>query len=194
LYFTSLETGGRLAWRRAVWTWPYSFGALADQAQAGAEQVAQAAPLPGVGVGRREVAALEEPGDGLGVVAVALGLLAVDGLHGPGVAQREGDALVAAGVGQPVPAVHALAADDQAVAEGLHGLEEGGRGGGQVARESLLAVAVEDAEEQGPGVQVDAGVESGLGRRGEEAHEGRRFGVRGEAAGYPLHLRRREPS
>ena len=22
LYLTSLETGGRLAWRRAVWTWP----------------------------------------------------------------------------------------------------------------------------------------------------------------------------
>src|SRR5262249_45971663 len=38
-------------------------GALADQAQPGAEQVAQAAALARVGVGGREVAALEEPGD-----------------------------------------------------------------------------------------------------------------------------------
>jgi hypothetical protein len=59
--------------------------------------------------------------------------------------------------------VHALAADDEPLAEGPDGLEEGGGGGGQVARESFLAVAVEDAEEQGPGVQVDAGVESGAG-------------------------------
>ena len=100
-------------------------GALADQAQAGAEQVAQSASLFGVGVGEREVAALEQAGDGLGVVAVALGLAAVDGFHGPGVAEGEGDVVVAAGVGEPVPAVHALAADDEAVAEGLR--RRGGR-------------------------------------------------------------------
>src|SRR5947207_3226467 len=70
-------------------------GALAHQAQAGAEQVAQPPPLLGVGIGGREVAALEQSGDGLGVLAVALGLGAVHGFHGPGVAQREGDAGVA---------------------------------------------------------------------------------------------------
>ena len=96
--------------------------------------------------------------------------LAVDGFHGPGVAEGEGDVGVAAGVGEPVPAVHALAADDEAVAEGLHGSEEGLGGGGQVAGEAFLAVAVEDEEEEGPGVQIDAGVESGIGGRLEEAH------------------------
>ena len=82
--------------------------------------------------------------------------------------------VVAAGVGEPVPRVDARAGDEQAVAERLHGAEEGLGGGGQVAGEALLAVAVEDAEEQAPGVQVDAGVESGARRRGEEAHEGLR--------------------
>src|SRR6516165_3762976 len=55
LYLTSLEAGGVDV---AV-----QLGALADQAQAGAQEVAQAAPLFGVGVGQREVAALEQAGD-----------------------------------------------------------------------------------------------------------------------------------
>jgi hypothetical protein len=149
-------------------------GPLAHQAQAGAEQVAQAPLLPGVGVGQREVTAAQKPGDGLGVVAVALGLAAVDGFHGPGVAEGEGDGGVAAGVGEPVPAVHALAADDEAALEGLHGLEERPGGGGEVAAVAQLSVAVEDGEVEGPGVQVHAGVESRLGRGLEGAHEGLR--------------------
>src|SRR5262249_1349306 len=145
-------------------------GALADQPEAGAEQVAQASALPGVGVGGREVAALEESGDGLGILFVALGLLAVDRFHGPGVAEDEGDFLGGAGVGKPVPAVHALAGDDQAVAEGSHGAEKGVGVGGEVFGEPDLAVVVEDDDEEGPGVQVDAGVESSAGRWSEGTH------------------------
>jgi hypothetical protein len=170
-------------------------GASADEAQPGAKEIAESSSLFGVGVGEGEDAGAQQPGDGLGVVSVALGLAAVDGFHGEGVSEGEGDPLVAAGVGEPVPAVHALAADDEAAAEGPHGLEEGLRRGGRVAGEALLSVAVEDDEEQGPGVQVHAGVESDVGGRLEAAHEGLRLGVmRGEAAGRPLHLRRREPS
>src|SRR5262249_54158435 len=103
-----------------------------------------------------------------------------------GVAEGEGDVVVAAGVGEPVPAVHALAADDQALAEGLDGAEERRGGGGQVAGEALLALVVEDAEEQAPGVQVDAGVESGVGGGLEVAHEGLRLGwCEGRRLGAP---------
>jgi hypothetical protein len=119
---------------------------------------------------------------------------AVDGFHGPGVSQHEGDGVFAAGVGQPVPAVHALAGDEQAVAEGCDGLEEGSGGGGQVAGEDDLAVAVEDDEEEGPGVQIDAGVESGAGRWGKGAHgEDLRLGYE-ELATCQLHHRPRKPS
>src|SRR5262249_31876585 len=121
----------------------------------------------GVGGGGRGVAALEEAGAGLGVLAVALGLPAGGGPHGPGVPQDEGDVLVAAGVGEPVPAVHALAGADQAVAEGGDGAEEGARVSGQVLGEDGLAVVVEGDDEDGPGVQIDAGVESGSGGRGK---------------------------
>ena len=63
-------------------------GGVADQAQAGTEQVAQAATFAWIGVGGREVAALEQAGDGLGILAVALGLGAVDGFHGPGMTEH----------------------------------------------------------------------------------------------------------
>jgi hypothetical protein len=165
-------------------------GALAHEAEAGAEQVAQAAPLPGVGVGRREVAALEQAGDGLGVLAVALGLATVDGFHGPGVTEHEGDLVVPAGVREPVPGMHTLPGDEQAVAEGLHGAQERLRGGGQVATEADLAVAVEDDQVQRPGVEIDAAVEFRVGRGLEGAHEGLRVKVPREAAGCPPHRRK----
>jgi hypothetical protein len=70
---------------------------------------------------------------------------------------------------------------------GKIGFEEGGGWGGQVAGVALLAVAVEDGEEEGSGVQVHAGIESGVGGGKEAAHEGLRVRVmRREAAGCPL--------
>ena len=109
--------------------------------------------------------------------------------------RTKGMFVVAAAVGEPVPAVHALAADDESVAEGLRRLQEGFGGGGEVAAESGLSVVVEDDEEQGPGVEIDAGVESDIGGRLEATHEGLRVRVmRRKAAGRSLHLRRREPS
>jgi hypothetical protein len=124
----------------------------------------------GIGVGQGEVTALEESGDGLGVVSVALGFAAVDGFHGPGVSEGEGEVVIAAEVGQPVPAVHALAADYDSVAEGRNGVEEGFGGDAEVTAEEGLSVVVEDDEEEGPGVQIDSGVESDVGGRLEETH------------------------
>src|SRR5262249_11896755 len=106
-------------------------GALAHQAQPGAEQVAQAAAFARVGVGGREVAAVEEAGVGLGFLAVAFGLAAMLGFYGPVVAEDEGDGVIAAGVGEPVPAVHALAGDEEPTAEGSDGAEKGVGVGGQ---------------------------------------------------------------
>jgi len=57
---------------------------------------------------------------------------------------------------------HALATDNQAVAEGLHGVEEGAGLGREVTLEDRLALVVKDVGEQASGVQIDAGVESVL--------------------------------
>jgi hypothetical protein len=85
-------------------------------------------------------------------------------------AEDEGDLLVATGVGQPVPAVHALAGDEETVAEGFDGAEEGVGVGGEVFGEDDVAALVEDDEEEVPGVEIDAGVESGGGRWSEATH------------------------
>ncbi len=71
--------------------------------------------------------------------------------------------LAFAQVGEPVPGEHALDADDEAVAEGLDGVEEGVGRGGQVLLEDGLARVVEDVDEHGSGVQIDAAVELVLG-------------------------------
>src|SRR5262245_49458008 len=88
----------------------------------------------------------------------------MDGLHGQGVPQDEGDVLVLAQVGQPVPGEHALTADDQSVAEGADSIEEGVGPCGQIAGEDGLALVIEHVEEHAPGMQIDAGVESVLPR------------------------------
>jgi hypothetical protein len=131
-------------------------GPRSDQPQPGAEQVQQPAPLGGGGVGEQEVAAPEQPGDGLGVVAVGLRLRPVDRPHPPGVADGEGEALGGAGVGQPVPAVHALAPDQLVGAEGGDGPQERIELGREVLGQSDGAGLVEDADRERPCVQAHA--------------------------------------
>src|SRR5262245_45985040 len=112
----------------------------------------------------------EPGGDLLGVELVGFGLAALNCPQVQSVAQDERELFLRTAVGEPVSGEPALAGDGQ-------------------------AIAVEVAEEEKPGVEIDASIESGLGRGLEGAHEGPRFGVmRGEAAGCPLHHRIREPS
>src|SRR5262249_56723051 len=105
------------------------------------------AHLLGVDVGEGEGAAAQQSGELAGIDAVVLGLAAVDRLQAQRVAQDEGDAVLLAAVGNPVPGEQALAADHEPLTEGLGGSEEGFRGSGQVTAAAGLAVAGED----GPG-------------------------------------------
>ena len=98
----------------------------------------------------------------MGVDLVGLGLAAVDRLPVQGVPQDEGNALGGAEVSEPVPGEQALAGDGEPVAEGGDGLEECLGAGGERPGEGGLALGVEDVQGQGPGVEVDAAVESVL--------------------------------
>jgi hypothetical protein len=113
----------------------------------------------GVGVGEREGAAAEQPGDLAGVDAIILGLAAVDGFHVQGVSEHEGDILFDAEIGDPVPGEHALGADDEVVAIGLDGPQQRFRPAGEALVEDGLTGLVDDAQVHRPGVQVDATVE-----------------------------------
>ena len=74
------------------------------------------------------------------------------------IAEREGSSVILAQIGQPVPGKHALAADDQALAKRLDGVEEGLGPGRQIAFEDGLALVVKDVGEHASCVQVDAAI------------------------------------
>jgi hypothetical protein len=67
--------------------------------------------------------------------------------------------------------VHALAGDDKSVAEGSDGFAEGLGRGREIASVACLSGVIEDDEEEGSGVEINAGIESGFGCRLEVAHE-----------------------
>jgi len=62
-------------------------------------------------------------------------------------------------------------ADDESVAEGCDGFAEGFRVIGEIASVAYLSVVVEDDEEEGSGVEIDAGIESGISGRLKVTHE-----------------------
>jgi hypothetical protein len=134
--------------------------ALPDEEGSAAEQIARLAHALGIDVGLRQGAAAKERGDLVGVDLVVLGLAAVDRLHEEGVSEDEVDTFRRAKVGDPVPGEHALAGDDEVLAERFEGGEELVGLGGQVLVEPDLSVLVEDADEEGSGMQIDAGVKS----------------------------------
>ena len=134
------------------------FGPLAHEVHAPPEEIAGGAHVRGIDVGHGDHAAAEKGGDLEGVDPVVLGFASVDGLHVEGVAQDEGDLLLGAEVGEPVPGEHALAADDEPFAERRDRIEEGGGIGRQIAIEERLALSVEDVRVHAPCMEIDAAV------------------------------------
>ena len=70
----------------------------------------------GIDIGRRNQVGAQQMGDLLGVNAVVLVFAAVNGLEVERMGQDELDAGLGTGIGQPIPAEHALGADGQVVA------------------------------------------------------------------------------
>ncbi len=164
-------------------------GPFAGEEQAPAQQVAGGAHLARVDVGDGEVTAAQEHGELVGVEAVVLGFPAVDRLHIVGVAEDEGDVLVGAQVGDPVPAEEAFDADDQAVAVRLDQLEKAVGITGDVPVDLLLAARlIKDAHVHIARVQVDSAVI--LMGFCVESH---RSLLSGRVSGYPLAYRVGKP-
>jgi hypothetical protein len=74
------------------------------------------------------------------------------------VAEDEADAFPGAEVGKPVPTVDALDGDDEALPVGSDGQEESVRVAGQAAVKQDHPVLADDAQVQGPRVQIDPAV------------------------------------
>ena len=88
----------------------------------------------------------------------------MDGFEIEGVSQHEGELGLLTGIGQPIPAEHAFAADCEVVAIGLDQLEEVSEVVVfDVGMDELLALAIHDADVHLASVQVDSAVELGGG-------------------------------
>jgi hypothetical protein len=86
------------------------------------------------------------------------------------VAEHKVDVLKVAEVGEPVPGKQALDAADESVPKRGHGPQKSLGVAGEVLVADDVAVMVEDADVHGPGVPIDATVESML--AGVAAHGG----------------------
>ena len=118
----------------------------------------------GINIARGNEVGAEQMGDFLGVKAVVLVLAAMNGLEVERMSQDEMDAGVRTGIGEPIPAEHALGADGQIVAIGRDEFEEIGEViVFDVGVDELFAVAVQHADIHLAGVQIDSAVELGGG-------------------------------
>ena len=136
--------------------------------EATAKQVPRGPHLGRVGIGLGQKTSTEKAGDLQGVDSVVLGLGPVDGPHIEGVAKDEGDVVLGAEVGEPVPVEDALGTDDEIFPERLDGLEEDLAVAGKVPMEQDVAFGVLNAQIQGAGMQVDPAVMLML--AGEKVH------------------------
>ena len=143
-------------------------GSLADQVEPSPEQIPGRSHLRRVDVRLGKHSSPHEGRDLVGVDAVVLGLAAVDGLHVERVAEDEGDALLGAEVGQPVPGEGALDRDDEVLAEGGDCGEEGLWLRADVSVQEHLALLVDNADVHRLRVQIDPAVV--LVRIGVESH------------------------
>lgn len=133
-------------------------GPLADQVEPPSKQIPSGAHLGGIDVGERDVPTPQQGRDLEGVDLVVLGLTAVYGLHIEGMAQDEHNPFSLTEIGESVPGEDTLGADDEVLAVGLDGGQEGLGPALDVLVKDDLAVPIEDVEVEGLGVEIDAAV------------------------------------
>jgi hypothetical protein len=133
------------------------------------KQVARGPHLGRIDIRLRQHPAAQEHSDLVGIDLIVLGLAPMDGFHVEGVAQDEGNPLLGAEVGQPVPGEDTFDADDEILPVRRNRLEKRLGCRFHIAVQHDLAVLIQDAEVHGAGVQVDATIKLVL--LGVESHE-----------------------
>ena len=138
------------------------FTAVPDVEQALAQQGTQRSLRGRINIAWRNEVGPEQVGDFFGVDPVVFVFAAVDGLEVKGVGQYEVKARISAGIGEPIPAEHALGADGQVVAIRGDELEEIGEVVVlDVGVDELLASPIHDADVHLAGVEINSAVEFG---------------------------------
>jgi len=132
--------------------------ALARQRQTAAEQRTGGAPRGGRAIGVGPPPTPPPHGDVLGLALVVFGVTAMAGLHGEGLPEDAGQALVGTQVSPPVPGEETCDTAEHVLPGGHEGVEKGGWTSGHSAVPQELPLLGQDAEVHGAGMQVDAAV------------------------------------
>ena len=136
------------------------FAAVPDVEEALAQQGAERPFGGGIDVAGGNQVGAEQVGDLFGVNPVVLVFAAVNGLEVERVSQDEVDARRLAGIGEPIPAEHALGADGQIVAIRGDEFEKVGEVVvADVGVDELFAGAVHDADIHLAGMEINSAVE-----------------------------------
>ena len=133
-------------------------GPLAHQGDAAPQQVTGRPHVGGLDRGLGRHAAAQQRGNLVGIALVVFGLAPVKGLHIERMARDEGNPLLGAEVGQPVPGEETFERDNEALTIGCNGLEERFRGGFHGAVPQDVPVMVHETDVHGAGLQVDTAV------------------------------------
>jgi hypothetical protein len=100
----------------------------------------------------------------------------MDSLHVECMAQDEGDLLLGAEIGEPIPDEHALDGGDDILPVGLDSPKKGIRRGLSVFVEHGVALLIQDAQVHGSGVQIDSAIKFVL--IGVKSHMASSFGLK----------------
>ncbi len=123
-----------------------SLGSCAHEVYPAPEEITGRAHLRGVDVGLREHAPTLEHRDVLGIDSVVFGFAAIDGFHGEGMTQDEGNTLPSAQVSEPVPREETFHADDEVLLIRSNGLEKRFGSRLHMAVQHDLPVLIQDTE------------------------------------------------
>ena len=135
-------------------------GTLPDEVEALAQQRPQRTLVGGIDVARRDEVGTEQVSEFFGVDAVIFVFAAVDGFEVKRVSEDEVDAGVGAGIGEPIPAEHALGDDGEVVAARGDELEEEVEVVvADVGVDEFFSGAVHDADIHLAGMEIDSAVE-----------------------------------
>lgn len=161
---------GKIALAVSVLDVSEEIAARSSQVGAPAEKVPGSPHFGRVDVGLGNHPAPEEGGDLVGVDSIVLNLGTVNGFHVEGVTKDEGDLLLGAEIGEPVPCENSFDGDDDILSIRGHRPEELLRTSIQVTMDEGLARLIEDADVPGSGVEIDTAVVAVL--LGIESHRG----------------------
>lgn len=122
------------------------FSAFAHQVGAAPEQVAGGAHLSRRDRGFWEHATAQQGSNLVRINLVVFSLAAMDGLHGEGMSQDEGNVLLRTEIGEPIPGEDTFDGHDEPLTIGGNGLEERFRSGLHVAVQQDFAIVAQDAD------------------------------------------------